>query len=94
MASRSLYLVCYDICHPRRLGRVHRYLLGYKIGGQKSFYECWFTAAELQQVRNTLRDLIEEAEDRVHIFQLDQRMRAEMWGGTPTADLNGTFFIV
>jgi hypothetical protein len=26
-------------------------LIGYKVGGQKSFFECWLTAAELREVR-------------------------------------------
>jgi CRISPR/Cas system-associated endoribonuclease Cas2 len=42
--ARTLYLVCYDVCEPKRLRRVHRYLMGYKVGGQKSFFECWLTA--------------------------------------------------
>jgi len=32
--SRALYLVAYDICEPRRLHRVCRYLTGYKVAGQ------------------------------------------------------------
>lgn len=77
---RSLYLVCYDISEPRTLQRVHRYLLGYKVGGQKSFYECWLTAAELRQVEADLAEMIDVATDRVHIFQLDPRMRPTLLG--------------
>lgn len=44
-AVRALYLVAYDIADPRRLAHVHR-LLGWKVGGQKSFYECWLTPVE------------------------------------------------
>jgi CRISPR-associated protein Cas2 len=38
-----------------RLRRVHKYLIGYKVGGQKSFFECWLTAAELRDVRRRWR---------------------------------------
>ena len=79
-AARTLFLVCYDICSPKRLYRVHKYLLGYKVGGQKSFFECWLTSAELREVRQTLEKLLEPAEDRAHIFQLDPRMKSEGLG--------------
>jgi CRISPR-associated protein Cas2 len=59
---------------------VHRYLLGFKVGGQKSFFECWFTPAELREARRALADLIDPVEDRVHIFQLDPRMKMEGLG--------------
>lgn len=77
---RSLYLVCYDISEPATLQRVHRYLLGYRIGGQKSFYECWLTPAELRLVEADLGEMIDVQSDRVHIFQLDPRMRPTLLG--------------
>ena len=77
---RTLYLVCYDVSCPKRLYRVHKYLLGFKVGGQKSFFECWFTPAELRKAQKELTALIEPAEDRVHIFQLDPRMAMEGLG--------------
>lgn len=79
-ASRSLYLICYDVCNPRRLYRVRKYLLAYKVGGQKSFFECWLTPAELREVRATLNELLDLSEDRAHIFQLDPRMKCDLLG--------------
>lgn len=79
-AARTLFLVCYDISCPKRLYRVHRFLLGYKVGGQKSFFECWLTAAELRDVRRTLEELMNPTEDRAHIFQLDPRMQNQGLG--------------
>lgn len=79
-AHRSLYLVAYDIADPRRLYRVHRFLLGWKIGGQKSFYECWLTPAELSAVLRELEGLIDADADRVHVFQLDPRMKPRLLG--------------
>ena len=78
--QRTLYLVCYDVSSPKRLYRVHRYLLGYRVGGQKSFFECWFTPAELRETQRELAALIDPDEDRVHIFQLDPRMKMEGLG--------------
>lgn len=79
-AARTLFLVCYDVCETKSRRRVHKFLMAYKIGGQKSFFECWLTATELREVRFTLAELIDLGEDRVHIFQLDPRMTRDMLG--------------
>jgi CRISPR-associated protein Cas2 len=78
--ARGLYLICYDIADPRRLAKVHHFLLGYKVGGQKSFFECWLTAAELIQVKQGLFERMELDEDRAHIFQLDPRQHILQMG--------------
>ena len=78
--SRTLYLICYDVACQRRLHRVHRKISAYAVGGQKSFYECWLTQAELRVLNTSLVDIIEPAEDRVHIFQLDPRMAPSFYG--------------
>lgn len=92
-AARTLYLVCYDVSSPKRLYRVHRFLNGYRIGGQKSFFECWLTPAELREVRRKLAVLIEPVEDRVHIFQLDPRMKMECMG-VATPPQPGAFMVL
>ena len=79
-AQRTLFLVCYDIADPRRLQRVHKFLLGYKVGGQKSFFECWLTPAELRTVRAGLLARMNLEEDRAHLFQLDPRMACRFMG--------------
>ena len=91
--SRILFLICYDICDPKRLYRVHRFLLGYRVGGQKSFFECWLTPAELRQVRKALDEMLEPTEDRAHIFQLDPRMKNEGLGRA-TLPVTDVFMIV
>ena len=77
---RCLYLVCYDIASPKRLRKVHRCIKSYAIGGQKSFYECWLTASEQQSLKEDLFALLNEAEDRVHFFQLDPRLEPLFFG--------------
>lgn len=78
--NRCLYLICYDIADPGRLRRVHRCVKAYAIGGQKSFYECWLTPAELRDLRMRLEHEIVPSEDRVHFFQLDPRMTPMFYG--------------
>jgi CRISPR-associated protein Cas2 len=82
--QRTLYLVAYDVCEPHRLQRVCRYLTGYKVGGQKSVFEVWVTDAELRHIRAHLDDLMEPAEDRLHILALDPRMNPRCLGRAHT----------
>jgi len=42
-------------------------MVDYRVGGQKSFFESWLTAAELREVRETLAELPHLSEDRVHL---------------------------
>lgn len=78
--QRTLYLIAYDVCEPKRLQRVCRYLTGYKVGGQKSVFEVWATAAELRHIRTDLNTLMDPAEDRLHILALDPRMTPRTFG--------------
>lgn len=78
--ARDLYLVAYDIADPKRLGQVLRFMKGWKVGGQKSFCECWLTTAERRHVLDELAALVDAAEDRVHLVQLDPRMKPRCFG--------------
>lgn len=84
--ARTLYLVAYDISCHRRWYQVHKYLLGYTVAGQKSFFECWVTPAELQEVMREVRGMIDVEEDRAHVFQLDERMKIRCHGVAKTFD--------
>ncbi|MCX8086383.1 MAG: CRISPR-associated endonuclease Cas2 [Rhodocyclaceae bacterium] len=78
--QRLLTLVAYDICEPKRLHKVCRYLTGYKVAGQKSVFELWVTPAELLRIRADLEELIDPDEDRVHFLGLDPRMKPQLFG--------------
>jgi CRISPR-associated endonuclease Cas2 len=41
--SRQLFLVCYDISDDTRLRKVREFLTAWRVQGQKSAMECWFT---------------------------------------------------
>lgn len=94
MVNRKRYLVCYDICEPGRLKRVYKYLSGFKVGGQKSFFECWLTATELCCIRDNLRNMIDINEDRLHIFLLDPRMSPGCYGIATTSRPGKPFMVV
>ena len=91
--ARTLFLICYDVSCPHRLYRVRKYLLGFRVGGQKSFFECWLTPAELRDVRHALTTLLDLTEDRAHIFQLDSRMKCDLLG-LATLPVTSVFLIV
>lgn len=84
MAARTLYLVAYDIAHPRRLRRVAQLLRAYRVAGQKSVPEIWVTDAELHHLTQRLRQLIQPDSDRVQILTLDPRMRPRLLGTAAT----------
>ena len=90
--ARTLYLVAYDISSPRRWYRVHKYLLGYKVAGQKSFFERWVTASELRELMKEGGAMINGDQDRAHVFQLDERMLVRCFGVART--YNRSFFMI
>lgn len=92
MTGRTLYLIAYDVCEPRRLQRVCRFLTGYKVGGQKSVFEVWVTPAELRDLRDELDHLMVAEEDRLHILALDPRMQPRCQGLAHT--FTETFFCI
>lgn len=89
--QRHLFLVGYDItCHRRRRHAL-KAVKGHAIGGQKSLYECWLTAGELQQAMRELRQLIDPDIDRVVFVQLDPRAAVRTLG-KGVAPQDGAFF--
>ena len=78
--SRALFLVCYDISAPNRLHRVHKQVQAYAVGGQKSFYECLLTPAELRSLKDGLAKIMDLSTDQAHFFQLDPRMQPYFYG--------------
>lgn len=91
--SRHLFLVGYDISIHARRRKALRLLKGTAIGGQRSLYECWMTAGELQATMAALRRLIDPQTDRLVFVQLDTRARIELLGKAVTP-ASGDFFYV
>ncbi len=77
---RHIYLVCYDIADPKRLQKVHKKVQAFAINGQKSFYECLLSSADLNHLRDWFKFEINQVEDRIHIFQLDNRQTPQYFG--------------
>lgn len=78
--SRTLYLVAYDVCQPRRLARVTRYFHSYRVAGQKSVPEIWVTAAERSHIEADMARMLQADEDRLQLIALDPRMTPRCMG--------------
>ncbi len=81
---RTLYLVAYDVCDPKRLSRVGRYFHGYRVAGQKSVPEIWVTPTELRRIRADMGRLLDAEADRLQLIALDPRMRRHCLGQAHT----------
>ena len=77
---RTLYLVAYDVCQPRRLARVTRYFHSYRVAGQKSVPEIWVTPAERDHIEADMRHLLNTTEDRLQLIALDPRSAPRCMG--------------
>ena len=93
MQKRHLFLVGYDIAHPRRLRQVLRRVQGHALGGQKSFYECWLTIGELQNTMAALKQIIEPEDDRVLFVRLDARSQSTTLGCAQAITQTDFFYI-
>ena len=78
--ARTLYLVAYDVCHPRRLARVTRYFHSYRVAGQKSVPEIWITPTERATIEADMARLLQTEEDRLQLIALDPRMAPRCMG--------------
>lgn len=64
------YVIAYDIVDDRRRQRVSEFLAGWGRRVQKSVFECDLSREDLQQIIAGLRDRMDLAEDRCHIYGL------------------------
>ncbi len=80
MNTRHLFLVGYDITENPRRRHALRHVQHHALGGQKSFYECWLSVAELQTLLAQLRSRIDAESDRVVFVRLDARSQSLQLG--------------
>ncbi|WP_460177479.1 CRISPR-associated endonuclease Cas2 [Thermodesulfovibrio hydrogeniphilus] len=91
--SKTFYIIAYDISDHQRLAKVSNFLKGYRIGGQKSVYECFLTEGELKFVTSKLRRLIHPGFDRIHVFVMDKRLKPHTLGLALPPKLPNYFYI-
>ena len=73
MPRRRLTLVAYDISCSRRRAQALRAVQAFGIEGQKSAHECALTEGEHRELEDRLRQLVDDATDRLMMVPLDAR---------------------
>ena len=67
---RKTYLVTYDICHEKRLPKVHKIMRAFGEHLQYSVFECQMNQADLVRCRHLLGQVIDHREDQVLFVDL------------------------
>lgn len=92
----SDYIICYDICQPKRLARIHRALQRQAVALQYSVFLFSGTALQLQRCMSELENLMDKRRDDIRAYPLPQRgLRLRLgkpllpsgiqWSGLPLA---------
>lgn len=66
-------IICYDICCPRRLGRIHRYLKRVACPLQYSVFLFTGTAPQLERCLARLSQIMDPREDDLRAYPLPER---------------------
>lgn len=74
------WLVSYDICHRKRLRRVHRYLCKRAFPLQYSVFGMERSPRAMQQVMNELDALIDPGADAIRAYTLPERSPVWVYG--------------
>jgi len=80
MKRLASYLVCYDIAHPGRLGRVHRIVASYALMVQYSVYYLYADRETVNALCGELRACIAPEEDDVRIYPLASNPECTLLG--------------
>ncbi len=67
---RNSYIVCYDICNPKRLRQVFKILRGWGDHLQYSVFECQLTKVDAARLSAQLSEVIHHTEDQVLLVNL------------------------
>jgi CRISPR-associated protein Cas2 len=67
---RNVYLICYDVCDPKRLRRTYKKMCGYGTPVQYSIFRCELSAVERQQLQESLWEIMNWDQDRVMVIDL------------------------
>jgi len=69
-----LHLICYDITEPKRLARVHRYLVKRAVPLQYSVFLAYGSPRAVNGLLTVVDTLIDEVSDDVRCYALPSRL--------------------
>ncbi len=64
------YLICYDICHPKRLKKVAKCLEQMGIRVQYSFFNAELDDEMLEKLIKLLMNIMEPTEDKLYVYPI------------------------
>lgn len=67
---RRCFLVCYDICDPKRLRQVHKICKGYGETWQYSIFFCVIKPIDRVRLQTELEEVMNMREDQILIIDL------------------------
>ena len=67
---RRCFLVCYDICDPKRLRRIHKLMKGFGESWQYSIFFCVLKEVDRVRMQMMIEEEINQHEDRVMLLEL------------------------
>ena len=89
--TSKAFLICYDICDPKRLRRVHKTIRDVGLPVQFSVFLANLKQSELDTLVETLTQLIDASEDKVNFYHLSAA-KEKICLGLPSLSDDALFF--
>jgi len=68
--TEHTYLVCYDICDPKRWRKIYKTMKRFGEWMQLSVFQCRLTREKILRLTDRLNDMADKKEDNVLIIDL------------------------
>lgn len=81
-APGEILLIAYDVRHPRRLQRLHRWLKKRAVPVQKSLFAGYFTQTQRRELIEGVRALVHPGRDDVRLYVLPADCMPDVLGVT------------
>lgn len=72
------YLICYDICNPKRLSRVAKNMEKMGIRVQYSFFNVEMNEEMLDSLIKNLMTIIDPAQDKIYVYPICSECRKKV----------------